>query len=86
MRECFDVKVGGVWCVERIERVWCGKKENVGVCSDRRECVLRDWCGERVGIVWCESKECVVREWRVCGEWRVCCVVKSRSMGECVVW
>lgn len=68
MRECFDVKVGGVWCVERIERVWCGKKENVGVCSDRRECVLRDWCGERVRIVWCESKECVVREWRVCGE------------------
>lgn len=52
MRECFDVKVGGVWCVERIERVWCGKKENVGVCSDRWECVLRDWCGERVRIVW----------------------------------
>lgn len=73
------MKVGGVWCVERIERVWCGKKENVGVCSDRRECVLRFWCGERVRIVWCESKECVVgsgecvaREWGVesvlCGE------------------
>lgn len=58
--------------------VWCGKKENVGVCSDRRECVLRDWCGERVRIVWCENKECVVREWRVCGE-RV-------GSGECVVW
>lgn len=86
MRECFDVKVGGVWCVERIERVWCGKKENVGVCSDRRECVLRDWCGERVRIVWCESKECVESVWRESGEWRVCCVVKSRSMGECVVW
>lgn len=78
MRECFDVKVGGVWCVERIERVRCGKKENVGVCSDRLECVLRDWCGERVRIVRCESKKCVVREWRVCGE-RV-------GSGECAVW
>lgn len=57
--------------------MWCGKKENVGVCSDRWECVLRDWCGERVRIVWCESKECVVGE----------CVVREWGVsGECVVW
>lgn len=32
-------------------------------------------CGERVESVWRES-----------GEWIVCCVVKSRRMGEFVVW
>lgn len=29
--------------------------------------------------------ESVESVWRESGEWRVCCVVKSRSMGECVV-